>query len=76
MYYRLLDLEQNNADDFGSVSLENIISSVSTLLFIALVFELVSNVMKYFYGGLKSVAKSIWNYFTTPTSVIPMMSGG
>jgi hypothetical protein len=76
MYYRLLDSEPNNADDFGSISLENIVSSISTLLFIALVFELVSNLIKYFSGGLTNVAKSIWNYFTASSPSLPMMPGG
>lgn len=61
MYYRWLDLEPNNAGDFGSVSLENLISSISTLLFIAIIFELVSNLIKYFGGGLINTGKSIWN---------------
>jgi hypothetical protein len=76
MYYRLLDSEPNNADDFGSVSLENIVSSISTLLFIALIFELVSNLIKYFSGGLTNAAKSIWNYFAAPSPTLPTMSGG
>jgi hypothetical protein len=76
MYYRLLDLEPNNEDDFGSVSFENIVSSISTLLFIALIFELVSNVIKYFGGGLTNVARSIWNSFTASSPVLPTMSGG
>lgn len=61
MYYPWLDSEPNNAGDFGSVSLENLVSSISTLLIIALVFELVSNLIKYFGGGLNNAGKSIWN---------------
>lgn len=76
MYYRLLDSEPDSADDFGSVSLENIVSSMSTLLFIALIFELVSNLTKYFSAGLTNVAKSIWNYFTAPSPTLSTMSGG
>lgn len=74
MYCHLLN--SNNADDFGSVSLENIVSTIGSILFVVLIFSLVSNVIKYSYGGLKNVAKSIWNYFTASSSVLPMMSGG
>ncbi len=73
MYYRSLDWEPNNADDFGSVSLENIVSSISTLLFIAIIFELVSNLIKYFGGGLMNAAKSIWNSFTASSAALPML---
>ena len=62
MYYHLL--EPDNTEDFGSVSLETIVSSIGTLLMIALIFSMVSNVIKYTYGGLKSVGKAIWDQFT------------
>lgn len=57
MYWCLLD--SDNADDFGSVSLENIVSTVGSILFVALIFSLVSNVVKYFGGGLNKVGNSI-----------------
>ncbi len=57
MYCRLLD--SDNADDFGSVSLENIVSTVGSILFVALIFSLVNNVVKYFGGGLNKVGNSI-----------------